>query len=307
MISKAKSVKGSSQAIDYILNDKGLAVELDRYGLVGKDGKEILHELRMVQAENRHCKNNTISIVLSPDGGQGKFEIHELRAMLHKHLENLGLNNNQWIATVHNSTENQHIHVIANRIDLKGNALNDSFISKKAQDSAEQIAKSMGLKSAKEIELSKKTETKGLKKEIEKSILECKAKSNSFDGFFGLMKSKGYDVKPSYNKQGVMFGMRIDSGDYSFKLSEINRNIKHYHFADILPQNTKIKATELTGKIKTSNMGSNLISNAIKSQLGEGFNDVFKAVDVVSSINLNKVLINALKVSVKDIGRSMGM
>lgn len=42
MISKAKSVRGSSQAIDYILNDKGQAIELDRNGLVGKDGKEIL-------------------------------------------------------------------------------------------------------------------------------------------------------------------------------------------------------------------------------------------------------------------------
>jgi len=306
MISKAKSVKGSSQAIDYILNDKGLAVELDRYGLVGKDGKGILRELRMVQAENRACQNNTISIVLSPDATQGKFEMHELRVMLHTHLENLGLNHHQWIASVHNSTDNQHIHVIANRIDLKGNALNDSFISKKAQESAEKIAQSMGMKSAKEIELQRKIETKGLKKEIEKIMLECKAKSNSFDGFCRLMKSKGYDVKPSYNKQGIMFGMRIDSGNNSFKLSEINRNIKHYHFADILPKETKLKVPELANKVKNSG-NSNLIVNAIKSQLGKEVNDVFKAIDIASNINLSKLVINALKVSVKDLGRSMGM
>lgn len=306
MISKAKSVKGSSQAIDYILNDKGLAIELDRYGLVGKDGKEILQELRMVQAENHNCKNNTISIVLSPDTGQGKLEMHELRTMLHKHLENLGLNNHQWIASVHNSTNNQHIHVIANRIDLEGRALNDSFISKKAQESADRIAQSMGLKSAKEIELERKIETQGLKKEIEKSILECKANSNSFDGFCDLMKAKGYDVKPSYNKQGVMFGMRIDSENNSFKLSEINRNIKHYHFADILPQETKLKVPELANKVKASD-SSNLIVNAIKSQLGKELNDVFKAADIASNMNLNKLAINALKVSAKDLGRSMGM
>lgn len=307
MISKAKSIKGSSQAIDYILDDKGLAVELDRYGLVGNDGKEILQELRMVQDQNRACQNNTISIVLSPDAGQGKFEMHELRTMLHKHLENLGLNNHQWIASVHNSTNNQHIHVIANRINLEGKALNDSFISKKAQESAQSIAQSMGLKSAKEIEFLKKSETKGLKKEIEKSILECKAKSNSFDGFCGLMKSKGYDVKPSYNKQGIMFGMRIDCGNYSFKLSEINRNIKHYHFADILPRETKLKAPEFAQITERSKGGGNLVLNAIKSHLGKEINDVFKAVDIASNMNLNKLVINALKVSAKDIGRSMGM
>ncbi|WP_313139196.1 relaxase/mobilization nuclease domain-containing protein [Myroides sp.] len=307
MISKAKSVRGSSQAIDYILNDKGQAIELDRNGLVGKDGKEILQELRMVQSENQNCKNNTISIVLSPDADQGKLSNKELRKALHEHLENLGLIDHQWIATVHNSTQNQHIHIIANRIDFNAKALNDSFISKKSQESAEKIAQNMGLKTAKQIEQSKKTETKGLKKEIEKSILECKAKSNNFDDFCRLMKSNGYDVKPTYNKQGVLFGMRIDNGDNSFKLSEINRNIKHYHFADILPQETKLKAPELVNKVKSSSNSSNLIVNAIKSQLGEEINDVFKAVDIASSINPSKLAINALKVSIKDVGRSMSL
>lgn len=306
MISKAKSVRGSSQAINYILDDKGLAIELDRNGLVGNDGESILKEFRVVQQTNRNCQNNTISIVLSPDAEQMKFSHDELRVMLHDHLDSLGLRNNQWIATVHNSTENQHIHIIANRIDSDGKALNDSFISKKAQESAERIAQSMGLKSAKEIELQRKTETKGLKKEIEKSILECKAKSNSFDEFCGLMKAKGYEVKPNYNKQGVIFGMRIDSGSNSFKLSEINRDIKHYHFADILPKETKLKVPELANKVKYSG-SSNWIVNAIKSQLGKEINDVFKAVDIVSNMNLNKLVINALKVSAKDIGRSMGM
>lgn len=306
MISKAKSIKGSSQAIDYILNDKGQAIELDRNGLVGNDGKEILQELRMVQAENRNCQNNTMSIVLSPDAEQGSLSSDELKKLLHTHLNNLGLKEHQWIATVHNSTKNQHIHIIANRIGFDGKALNDSFISKKAQESAEKMANSIGLKSAREIERSKKTETKGLKKEIEKSILECKAKSNSFDGFCGLMRSKGYEVKPSCNKQGVMFGMRIECGNCSFKLSEINRNIKHYHFADILPRETKLKVPELANKVKSSG-SSNLIVNAIKSQLGKEINDVFKAVDIVSNMNLNKLVINALKVSAKDIGRSMGM
>jgi len=208
MISKAKSVKGSSQGIDYILNDKGLAVELDRNGLVGKEGKEILRELRMVQFENRNCLNNTLSIVLSPDVGQGSFSNEELKKMLHTHLDNLGLSNHQWIATVHNSTKNKHIHIIANRIAPNGKALNDSFISKKAQDSAQKIAQGMGLMTAKEIELSNEIETRALKKDIENSLIECKAKSNSFDEFCSLIKSKGYDLKPSNNKRLKGVGKR---------------------------------------------------------------------------------------------------
>ena len=36
-------------------------------------------------------------------------------------------------------------------------------------------------------------------------------------------------------------------------------------------------------------------------------NDVFKAVDIASSINPSKLAINALKVSIKDVGRSMSL
>ena len=195
---------------------------INNFKILTNKQKEILQELRMVQSENQNCKNNTISIVLSPDADQGKLSNKELRKALHEHLENLGLIDHQWIATVHNSTQNQHIHIIANRIDFNAKALNDSFISKKSQESAEKIAQNMGLKTAKQIEQSKKTETKGLKKEIEKSILECKAKSNNFDDFCRLMKSNGYDVKPTYNKQGVLFGMRIDNVYIDRKSTRLN-------------------------------------------------------------------------------------
>lgn len=309
MISKAKSIRGSTQAIDYILNDKGQAVELDRNGVAGQNGKEILSEFRMVQAENKVCNQNTISIVLSPDSQQGKYSEEQLRAFLHKHLDNLGLRDNQWIASVHNSTDNQHIHIIANRINTKGKALDDSFISKKAQSSAESIAKQYGLTTAKEISLSSNTNTKELRKQINQSILECKSKSRSFEEFSMLMKDKGYEVKPTYNKSGAMFGMRIESKGCSFKLSEINRQIKHYHFADILPKETLLKAPDLPRKIsnKSSGLLQNAIVNQVKTSLGKEAQDVFKAFEIASSLKLDRLVLNSVKEVVQGISRSRGM
>ena len=309
MISKAASTKGSPQAIDYILNDKGQAIELDRNGVVGENGKEILSEFRMVQAENKVCEKNTISIVLSPDSEQGKYSEEQLRSFLHKHLDNLGLRDNQWIASVHNSTENQHIHIIANRINTQGKALDDSFISKKAQSSAESIAKQYGLTTAKEISLSSNTNTKELRKQINQSILECKSKSRSFEEFSMLMKDKGYEVKPTYNKSGAMFGMRIESKGYSFKLSEINRQIKHYHFADILPKETLLKAPDLPRKIsnKSSGLLQNAIVNQVKTSLGKEVQDVFKAFEIASSLKLDRLVLNSVKEVVQGISRSRGM
>jgi hypothetical protein len=309
MVSKAKSVRGSSQAIDYILNDKGQAIELDRNGLVGSDGKEILNELRMVQEANTNCHNNTISIVLSPDSAQGDYSLEEMKTFLYEHLDNLGLKDNQWIATVHNSTDDKHIHVIANRINSQGKALNDSLISQRAQDSAEQIAKKHGYTTAQEVSFNKEVRTEDLKKEISKTMIQCKAKSNTFDEFCTNMRKSGFEVKPTYNSKGAMFGMRIEGGGESFKLSEVNRNIKHYHFADILPKDTLIQTPKI--KAKSIPKSGNLVKDSFEKQLKQGLSkevrNVLKADSIASVLSPEKLAVNAAKVIVKGISRGMSM
>ena len=47
MVSKATATKGSSQAFDYLLDDKGHAQELDRNLLTGENGQELLAEFRV--------------------------------------------------------------------------------------------------------------------------------------------------------------------------------------------------------------------------------------------------------------------
>lgn len=309
MISKAKSIRGSGKAIDYILNDKGQAIELDRNGLVGNNGNEILQELRMVQSENKACHNNTISIVLSPDSKQGDYSQEELRTFLHKHLDNLGLKDNQWIATIHNSTDDKHIHVIANRIDFSGKALNDSFISKRAQESAEKIAKEHGFKTAKEQSLEREVRTKTMKKEINHLLIDSKAKSKTFSEFCHRMKEQGFEIKPSYNKQGVIFGMRIEGKGESFKLSEINRKIKHYHFVDIMPKDTLIKATELAKEVSPAKITTtkDVFAKLLKIPTDKTLNGVFKAVDILSDLRLEKLVINSAIEIAKGFSRGRGM
>src|SRR5690606_14945698 len=106
MVSKASSRQGSRQAIDYILSDKilGRAIELDRNGVIGRNGTEILNEMRFVQSTNKRCLNNTISLIISPNPEVGKdLTILQLRDILRKQLEQLGLSQHQYISTVHNS------------------------------------------------------------------------------------------------------------------------------------------------------------------------------------------------------------
>jgi len=149
MVGLAKATKGSTQAIDYIMNDKGEAIELTRNYVMGENGQEVLAEFREIQRLNTRCENNTYTLVLSPDASQAKLSQEELLKLTQDHLKNLGLENNQYIAYVHNSTKSQHIHIIANRIGLDGKAHSDSNIHLKAHESADKLAKERGLKKLK--------------------------------------------------------------------------------------------------------------------------------------------------------------
>jgi len=228
MVSKANATKGSSQAIDYIMNDKGQAEELDRNLISGENGKEVLAEMREIQSLNSRCENNTYSIVLSPDASQKKFSNEELRELTQDHLKNLGLEKHQYIAYTHNSTDNQHVHIIANRIDVEGKAHNDSMISLKAQESAQKLAQDRGLHTAKEIQQIKAEPTKELRAEIRKDYNICASQSKNFEQFKSGMHSKGYDINLSINKQGETQGFKVldrQSG-LEFKASEIGKEVR---------------------------------------------------------------------------------
>jgi len=210
MVSKAKSIRGSVKAISYIQSDKSLgdAMELDRNGIISNDPKEILDELRLMQEANEKCQKNTISIVISPSS-EREFSRAELREITRTHLKGLGLDQNQYLATVHQSTGKTHIHVIANRIDEHGKAVSDSFISKRSQDISEKIAKEKGLLTAKDWKKINDVTISPVKQEIKQAHDLSKLKASDFSQYSELMKSRGVEVIPTINKQVEMQGFKF--------------------------------------------------------------------------------------------------
>ena len=212
MVSKATATKGSSQAFDYLLDDKGHAQELDRNLITGENGQELLAEFREVQAMNTNCINNTYSIVLSPSN-ERSFTNAELKQLGREHLKNLGfdLENTQYLMTVHRSTDQPHVHILANRIDMQGNAHKDNFIGKRAQRSAEQIAERLGLTTAMDIqknkELSFEPNIKAIRKEIQQAFNQAKQEPD-FASFCSKMKAQGVEVREIHNSGGKLQGLR---------------------------------------------------------------------------------------------------
>ena len=232
MISKATATKGSVAGIDYIMKEEKQSYELYRNDVIGQNGSEILSEFREVQAMNTTCQNNTFSIVLSPNNDVVHTK-EELLRYTQDHLKNLGLENNQCIAYVHQNTKATHVHIIANRIDEKGKALDDSYIGFKAQNSAEKIALENGLKTAKEVRKEKviarsldKDLSKELKADIYKKHNISVKQSRTFPEYMQKMFDKGCRVEPTINKGGKLQGFRIydKMSGLDFKASEIHKN-----------------------------------------------------------------------------------
>lgn len=272
MVSKASSTKGSSQAIDYIMNEEKQGYELCRNDLIGKNGTEILQEFREIQGLNERCRNNTFSIVLSPANDQVHTS-EELKKFTLEHLKNLGLENCQYIACVHQNTKSTHVHIIANRIDYSGKALNDSYIGFKAQHSAESIAKDYGLTLAKEVRKEKNFEnkfTQELNKELKAEIFKAHnlsvRQSPTFEKYVQSMYDKGYKIQPSITKSGKMQGFRIEpkQAGISFKASEIHKSCgiksmieKGMKFSPVL-SSPLAQVKPIIGAVKTINLGQSL-------------------------------------------------
>lgn len=227
MVGLGASTKGSTQALDYILNDNGKAIELDRNLLSGTDGVELLSEFRFVQQFNRNCANNTFSFVLSPAPDR-EYSLNELRTYANEFLKEMKLHDNQWIATTHRSTKTNHIHIQCNRIDKRGKALNDFRIGKRTQRAAQRVAEKHGLTTSKSVREKKIAANKERRREYKNIFLQETQSAKSFSQFQTDMKKYGIEVVEMKNKQGETQGLRFMTTEekYQFNKREYSKGNK---------------------------------------------------------------------------------
>ncbi|MGI9526102.1 MAG: relaxase/mobilization nuclease domain-containing protein [Weeksellaceae bacterium] len=255
MVGKGASTKGSAKAFDYILDDLGKAIELDRHLVGGKNGLELLKEFRFVQQFNHDCENNTFSFVLSPSPDRD-YKISELREYAQEFIDEMKLNEHQWIATIHHSTKTKHIHIIANRIHpMNGKALNDFRIGKRTQNMAEKIAKKYGLTTAKSIAERKKETNKELRKYYKKLFLYETQTIKSIGQLQKDLANHGVHLVAMKNKQGETQGFRFMNPSEKKKFD--NRTYKSGRKKGEIPG---IKASDVGKELSLKNMKKRGIS-----------------------------------------------
>lgn len=134
---------------------------------------------------------------------------------------------------LHQSTDDKHLHIIANRIDFYGNnQVKSHHIGERASKHGEALSKERSWKTIKEISGEKKLAIKTV-------LLEEKGRSRSLSDLIGRMDGRGYVMQISENSKGLNGARIIPKADMNmnpsvlekvmkqgFKLSEIDPKLK---------------------------------------------------------------------------------
>jgi hypothetical protein len=143
-----------------------------------------------------------------------------------------GLTDNQWFAATHKDTDNLHIHLIANRINIDGAVYQTDFISNRAAKAAEELSRKMGLTIANEVRKQKKHEKQQMspeRYEIKKRLQDITYKefrnpsNKTTKSFIDALKRQCVTVEPVRNKQNKIYGIRFQFEGQTFKASEIGK------------------------------------------------------------------------------------
>jgi len=279
MIGKGKAVGNSGANIDYGLDKEKDAEIVFSQHLAGDNAQQITDEFRLIQEQNTRCQKNMLSFILSPTQEDGKNLTKErLGELTRKFVKEMGLKENQAVAFVHRDKAHTHVHLYVNRIGFDGKAHNDSFIGKRSQLAAENVAKEMGLTTVKEVQLEKELDSMKIRleiKNIHQKIMENE-RPKTLDDYIKSMKTQKVEVIPSINKANKLQGFRFEYKGQNFKASEVHRSMSGGRIMAQLSQNRGIvkpleagKSTQLLGKTLelSSNLATSIAKNIIKKTI----------------------------------------
>ncbi len=273
MIGKGTSIAHTGTSIEYGWNQEKDAEIVFSQHLAGTDPQEITEEFRLIQEENTRCQKNTLSFILSPTQEDGKnLSTEQLGELTQKFIREMQLKERQAIAFVHRDKAHTHVHLYVNRIGFDGKAYNDSFIGKRSQLAAENVAKEMGLTTVKEVQLEKELDSIKVRLEIRnvhQNVMETE-RPKTLDGYIKAMQERNIEVIPSINKANKLQGFRFQYEGLNFKASEVHRSMSGGRIMGQLSQNKGIiKPKEISKSVqvlgKTMEMSTNLVASIAKN------------------------------------------
>ena len=283
MIGKAKSISHTAASIEYgknkkeeikdlktgeVSKGKKASFEVDRNLIFGETAHEIAGDFKIFQRGST-IKNSTISFVVSPLPEIAiNFTKNDWQILTRDFLNKMGKlldvpnieEQQAYISYVHTRTKARHLHIYMNRILHNNKPIKDSFIGKKANIAAEQIAKERLYKTAKQIRIEKE-KLKNLESEaiyVKQTIGKVmKSYPNSLNKFLSLLKEYNISAERKYDSKHILRGLSFIYKDKKYKATELARNLSGNKIDKTLKKNFLSKPQQIKindqNKLKRNN------------------------------------------------------
>jgi len=228
----AKNIKGKSfkGCVQYVMNDTAELLEAE--GILAGTKDEIIRSLAMQRSGRKEIKQPVGHIPLSFAPEDKERMTSDFMVQLAKeYMEEMGIRNTQYIIVRHHNADNEHLHIVYNRVnnDLKLISVNHDYkrnvkVCKKLKDK-HRLTYGEGKARVKREKLRNPDKTKYYIYDAIKSVLpDCKVPA---DLRFGLQKfgiELDYKFKRGTNEiEGVSFRYE----DVSFKGSQVDRKFSY--------------------------------------------------------------------------------
>jgi hypothetical protein len=245
----AKNIKGKSfqGCVSYVMHEGAELLEAE--GVLAETRQDIIHCFAMQRSGRSEVKQPVGHIPLSFAPEDKQRMTNDFMVQLAKeYMEEMGINNTQYIIVRHHNAENEHVHIVYNRIDnnLKLISVNHDYkrnikVCKKLKD-RHNLTYGEGKEKVKREKLRNPDKAKYYIYDSIKSVIaDCKTPA---DLQFALKK---FEIETEFKLKrttGEVEGISFSYGNISFKGSQVDRkfsygNLKKEFEKNVLEQQQK--------------------------------------------------------------------
>lgn len=231
----AKNIKGKSfkGCVNYVMN--GTAELLEAEGVWADSAKDMIRSFAIQRSGRKEIKQPVghIPISFSPED-KGKMTNDFMTRLAKEYMQEMGIKNTQYIIIRHHNTDNEHLHIVYNRIDnnLKLISVNNDYKRNvktcKTLKDKYNLTYGKGKERVNREKLDNPDKVKYYIYDAIKDVLPtCK---NPADLRFGLLK-QGIELKYKAKRTSAEIqGVSFRYNNISFKGSEIDRK---FSFANL--------------------------------------------------------------------------
>jgi hypothetical protein len=235
MIGKISKGQSFSGVLRYLENkvSQGVGTRIGS-NMYGKTENQLSNEFEIVSSQRPNLGKPVFHASLNLAPGE-KLSDKQFMEMAHKYMNEMGFSENQFLVYRHFDREHDHIHIVANRVNMAGKTVTDKNDFRKTEAILRSFEQEYGLKKVEnsqeskarqlskgQIEYYRRTGEVPAKTQIAAIIDDSLQRRPSLPKFIDDLQKNGVNVVFHGNKQKA-FGISYELEGSSFKGSNIGR------------------------------------------------------------------------------------